>query len=95
MTTTKTGKVLVDIYKCSAKNEMYVYVNRSEGLTRVPEQLLSRLGKTGKVMTIPLHESRNLARADIATVLAALQTNGFYLQMPPAETEPPLVPGRD
>lgn len=92
---TVSGKILVDIYKSSARAEMYLYVNRDEALTKVPEALLSRFGKPTKVMTIPLHEQRLLARADIATVLAALKSQGFYLQMPPAEDEPPLKPGRD
>jgi uncharacterized protein YcgL (UPF0745 family) len=90
-----TEKVLVDVYKSSKKVEMYVYVNRADALTRVPEALLTQLGKLTKVMTIPLHEARALARADTATVLAALKSAGFYLQMPPAEFEAALVPGRD
>jgi uncharacterized protein YcgL (UPF0745 family) len=92
---TVSGKVLVDVYKSSVRAEMYLYVNRDEALKRVPEVLLSRFGKPVKVMTIPLHEQRPLARADVATVLAALKSQGFYLQMPPAEDEPPLKPGRD
>jgi uncharacterized protein YcgL (UPF0745 family) len=88
-------KILVDVYKSSKKTEMYLYVNRAEALTRVPEALLTQLGKLTKVMTIPLHGERALARADTATVLAALQSTGFYLQMPPAEFEAALVPGRD
>jgi uncharacterized protein YcgL (UPF0745 family) len=90
-----TTKVLVDVYKSSKKIEMYLYVNRADALTRVPEALLVQLGNLTKVMTIPLDDQRALARADTATVLAALQTTGFYLQMPPAEFEAALVPGRD
>jgi uncharacterized protein YcgL (UPF0745 family) len=90
-----TEKILVEIYKSSAKEEMYLYVKREDILTRVPEPLLASLGKLTKVMMIPLHADRPLARADVNAVISALQTKGFYLQMPPAEKEPPLKPGRD
>lgn len=88
-------KIIVDIFKGSVKDEMYLYVKRDEAFKRVPEVLLNGMGELSKVMTIPLHSERPLARADIKVVLQALNEKGFYLQMPPVETEPALVPGRD
>jgi uncharacterized protein YcgL (UPF0745 family) len=37
------------------------------------------------VTTLVLTESRKLARADIHKVMAELNENGFYLQMPPVK----------
>ena len=39
------------------------------------------------VMTIALTPERKLARADVNEVLAAIEEQGFYLQMPPTAAE--------
>ena len=62
---------------------MYLYVEKAKGLAAVPEALLTQFGEPQLAMTLALHPGRALARADIETVLQALDTQGFYLQMPP------------
>jgi len=71
------------IYRCSREPEMYVYVDNSEGLERVPADLQRRAGKFSEVMTIELAPERKLARARTADVLAAIAHQGFFLQLPP------------
>lgn len=71
------------IYRCSREPEMYLYVDRSEGLERVPDDLQRRAGKFSEVMTIELGPERKLARARAADVLAAIAQQGFFLQLPP------------
>jgi len=66
---------------------MYLYVERSEALTRVPEALLAAFGPPRHAFDLVLTPERKLAREDIATVLANLEKQGYHLQMPPAEDE--------
>ena len=62
---------------------MYLYVDRSEGLKRVPDSLLDRFGHPLSALVLELHPQRRLARASASDVLDAIETQGFYLQMPP------------
>src|SRR5690606_21571780 len=80
-------KRLCSIYKSPRRNEMYLYVERSEALTRVPEALLAAFGPPQHAFDLVLTPERKLAREDIATVLANLEKQGYHLQMPPAEDE--------
>ena len=78
-------KLLVSIYKSSRKDEMYLYVLKQEQLRKVPETLMQVFGKEEHVMDMLLTSERQLARADTKQVISHLETNGFYLQMPPSE----------
>ena len=66
---------------------MYLYVEKSLGLENVPEELLAQFGELSLVMTLPLTPERKLARTDVAVVLASIQEQGFFLQMPPAAAD--------
>lgn len=83
-------RVFCSIYKSSRKDEMYLYVNKADGLARVPEALKAMFGTPRHVSDMILTPERKLARADIAQVLAQLDAQGFYLQMPPPP-EPWLI----
>lgn len=85
MTDSVNEKILCDIYKGEKKDEMYLYVPKQDGLENVPEALLHGFGELTLVTTLVLTESRKLARADIYKVMAELNDNGFYLQMPPVK----------
>ena len=80
-------KTLCTIYKSPKEDELYLYVQRQDGLQRVPEALLERFGKPLLVTTMVLTADKKLARADVGKVLAAMEENGFYLQMPPAKED--------
>lgn len=74
---------ICSIYRSSKVEGMYLYVDKAEGLERVPEALMTRFGKPEPAMTLLLHPERKLARANVADVLQAIAANGFFLQMPP------------
>jgi uncharacterized protein YcgL (UPF0745 family) len=76
-------KKICTIYRSSKKEGMYLYVEKAEDLARVPAALLSRFGKPEHAMTLLLHPDRELARVDVAKVLAELDEKGFFLQLPP------------
>lgn len=78
-------KRICAIFKSSKKDEMYLYVDKKEGLERVPELLLERFGKPIDVMTMLVTREKALARTTGAKVLDAIEEKGFYLQMPPGK----------
>ena len=78
---------LVAVYKGSRKPEAYLYVDKARGLADVPEVLVAQFGETESVMIILLDARRKLARADAAEVLARIEDQGYYLQMPPTAAE--------
>ena len=80
-------KRISSIYRSPRKNEMYLYVLKSDALERVPVELLSAFGKPQHAFDLVLTPERALAREDIHTVLANLEKQGYHLQMPPAEDE--------
>lgn len=79
------------IYKSSKKDEMYLYVERLEKkddkaidpLEVLPEALRSAFGRATFVMDLELSEARKLARVNVLHVLDSIETNGFFIQMPP------------
>ena len=78
-------KILCEIYKSKKDEELYVYVDKTQGLQRVPSQLVEKINTKKSVMSLLLSAERKLARADVAKVMADIQEKGFYLQMPPLE----------
>lgn len=75
--------VICSVYRSLKKDETYLYIDKSRGLEKVPEALLELFGEPRLVMTMLLKEERPLARVDVKKVLAAIQEQGYYLQMPP------------
>lgn len=77
------AKRLVEIFRSPREEGMYLYVDRKEGLARVPAELLARFGKPESAMVLMLEPTRTLARADAARVLECVRDQGYYLQLPP------------
>lgn len=75
------------IYKSLKKAELYLYIDKKDDFSAVPEECLSTLGPLVHVMDLELTRERKLAREDSQKVLKCLQEKGFFIQMPP-----PLVP---
>lgn len=78
-----------DIYRSSKKDEMYLYVARSEQqndtdpLAVIPEAMRVAFGKATFVMSLDLSTREKLARVSIQHVIDSLSTKGFFLQVPP------------
>ena len=79
--------LLCEVFRSPRKAEMYLYVERAAGLDKVPEPLLAEFGAPESVMTLMLSAERKLARADVAEVLASIEAQGYYLQLPPSAGE--------
>ena len=70
------------IYRCSAKQDMYIYLSEKDNFDCVPEELLKSLGRTDFAMELELDEHKKLAKEDPKLVIANLEGRGFHLQMP-------------
>ncbi|MBX2809436.1 MAG: YcgL domain-containing protein [Cellvibrionaceae bacterium] len=77
-------KMLCEVYRCSRKPGMYLFVDKQRGLADLPESLCAAVGTRVLAMTLVLTPDKKLARADAQQVMAAIARQGFYLQMPPA-----------
>lgn len=77
---------LVRIYKSPRKQDMYLYVDYAEALTRVPQALLDRFGEPKEALSLELTPQRSLARANAEQVLDQIESAGYYLQLPPGDT---------
>ncbi|MHA7878520.1 MAG: YcgL domain-containing protein [Saccharospirillum sp.] len=85
--TTRDERIMVTIYRSARKAGMYLYLPRKKALTDLPEALLKHFGPAQKVTDMLLGPERRLVRADTARVLEQLRDPGYYLQMPPADSE--------
>lgn len=74
---------LCAIYKSSKKEGMFLYVAKRDQFDAVPDALREMFGKPQFVMLFNLAGEKPLKRVKNAEVLQAIQTQGFFLQMPP------------
>jgi uncharacterized protein YcgL (UPF0745 family) len=75
---------LVQVYKSPRHAEMYLFLDKGSDVGELPEPLLARFGEPQPLMLLRLSAELKLARATAAQVLAAIDEQGFYLQMPPS-----------
>jgi len=78
------------IYRCSSRDEMYLYLAQEDDFDCVQDDIRRVLGKLEAVMAIDLHPGKALARVDVDTVIADLQERGFFIQLPPQRPDEPL-----
>lgn len=71
------------IYRSSKREQTYLYVEKKDDFSRVPEELMKGFGEPHLAMILPLDGSKKLANADFDKVKQALKEEGYYLQMPP------------
>ena len=96
--------IALAVYKSPRHAMMYVYLPAIDcpaaaepeaadtdkaDLSVLPAELLQRFGRPVFTLMLKLWPGRKLAQAEAAAVLDAVQTQGFYLQMPPTLTLPP------
>ncbi|CAI0732244.1 YcgL domain [Serratia quinivorans] len=75
--------MLCVIYRSSKRDQTYLYVEKKDDFSRVPEDLLKSFGTPQLAMVLSLEGREKLASADIEKVKEALKEEGFYLQVPP------------
>ncbi|WP_018984734.1 YcgL domain-containing protein [Salinimonas chungwhensis] len=79
--------MLCAVYKTNKKEGMYLYLPEKDNFDDVPDQLMHQFGKPELAMLLPLHKRETLGRVSKETLVNALNDKGYYLQMPPKETD--------
>lgn len=75
--------MLTAVYKGSKKSDAYLYVQKRDDFSRVPEPLMESFGQPIFVLMLNLAKRNSLAIADIDKVRRLLVEQGYYLQLPP------------
>jgi len=74
---------LCTVYRSGNKAETYLYLAQGQAFEDLPAELREAFGQPAFVMHLNLGADRRLARADTRSVLNHLETNGYFLQLPP------------
>ncbi|WP_110654975.1 YcgL domain-containing protein [Salinicola halimionae] len=80
-----SDRLICEVVKSPRRDEMYLYLDKTQGMAPVPKALREHFGPPIPVMTMLLRSERPLSRVDVVRVMADIREQGFYLQMPPAK----------
>lgn len=79
--------MLCAVYKSPKKAETYLFVNKRDDFSSVPEPLLAHFGSPQLVTIINLSKRDKMGLADMEKLKAALVEQGYYLQLPPPKED--------
>ncbi|MDT8386169.1 MAG: YcgL domain-containing protein [Thiogranum sp.] len=80
------------VYKSLKQADYYLFLNRDDEFSRVPDGLKQLLGALVQVVEIDLHPQRKLAQVDVVEVMQQIDARGYFLQMPARPgIEPPVA----
>ncbi|AVU24873.1 YcgL domain-containing protein [Klebsiella pneumoniae] len=71
------------IYRSTKREQTYLYVEKKDDFSRVPDELMRSFGTPQMAMLLPLDGRNKLVNADLEKVKQALSEQGYYLQLPP------------
>lgn len=77
--------MLTAVYKSKKKADTFLFVEKRDDFSKVPEPLMVMFGQPHYVMLINLAKRTHLGGADLSLVEKSLTDVGFYLQLPPPE----------
>ena len=66
------------IYRSSKRDQTYLYVEKKDDFSRVPEELMKGFGQPTLAMMLPLDGRKKLVNADLEKVKQALTEQGYY-----------------
>ncbi|MGO2075571.1 MAG: YcgL domain-containing protein [Pseudoalteromonas sp.] len=75
--------MLTAVYKSKKKSDAFLYVEKRDDFSKVPEPLMAMFGQPQYVMIINLAKREKLGGSSLSLVKQALTDDGFYLQLPP------------
>ncbi|GGW50068.1 YcgL domain-containing protein [Alishewanella tabrizica] len=75
--------MLCAVYRSLRKEGTYLYIEKRDDFSKVPDLLLQNFGSPQLVTILNLAKREHLAQIDINKLKAALVEQGFYLQLPP------------
>tara|TARA_R110000744_G_scaffold356809_1_gene463592 strand:+ start:289 stop:588 length:300 start_codon:yes stop_codon:yes gene_type:complete len=79
--------MLCSVYKSSKKVQTYLFINKRDDFSAVPEALMKMFGKPVMVTVVNLASKVKLGFADLDKVKASLAEQGYYLQLTPQEED--------
>lgn len=83
--------IQVSAFKTAKKHELYLFVPKEEdkqtALDKLPKELLVMFGQPEHVFDFDLSAEKKLPRSDPKEMIKTIQNKGYYIQMPPGETE--------
>ncbi len=79
--------MLCAIYKSTKKEQTYLFVKMRDDFSPVPEPLMLTFGTPTLVTLTNLATKEKLAFADLEKVKASLNSQGYYLQLPPPKED--------
>ena len=77
--------MLTAVYKSSKRANTYLYIEKRDDFSKIPDPLMDTFGTPLYVMMFDLSKREKLGIADIKLVQSELTDKGFYLQLPPKE----------
>ncbi|WP_372762440.1 YcgL domain-containing protein [Pseudoalteromonas sp.] len=75
--------MLTAVYKSNKKADTFLFVEKRDDFSKVPEPLMAMFGQPRYVMIINLAKRQHLGGSDLAVVKSELAEKGYYLQLPP------------
>jgi hypothetical protein len=85
MTATNQTAITTSTYRHNRKENTYLFVSHRIKWETLPEALRQQFSIDAKVVDFEMTPTRKLARSDSKQVWTALETQGYYLQMPPSD----------
>ena len=79
--------MLCVIYKSSKKEQTYLFVEKRDDFSKVPDALMVTFGTPILVTLINLATKDKLGMADLSKVKQNLTEQGYYLQLPPPQVD--------
>ncbi|MFT5425816.1 MAG: hypothetical protein ACI9ZT_000749 [Gammaproteobacteria bacterium] len=86
-------KIKCKTYRCSKRDEMYLYIHESKTIDDLPDELIALVKDLTHVIDLELTSARKLAREDVNVVMRNLEEQGYHLQMPTDPFKPNLYQG--
>lgn len=71
------------VYRSSKKQETYLFLPVGGVYQDLPEDLRAMFGDPALVMKLDIDADTRLAQAEAPRVIEALETEGYFLQLPP------------
>ena len=79
--------MLCSVYKSAKKAQTYLFINKRDDFSEVPEALMKMFGKPEMVTVLNLATKVKLGFADLTKVKESLAEQGYYLQITPKEED--------
>jgi len=75
--------MICHVFRSDKKKETFLYLARGTQFEDLPAELQAAFGQPHAVMSLVLTPERKLAQVDVNRVIQSLETDGYFLQLPP------------